>query len=115
MEKPQRGIGHLTVAEAAPILEAEFRRRLGNSEYEKLYRSLDLQLSEMTTEQETQLYGVIAMIGNAGNDRTLLFLSIIWLAKKEARDSLVREPLEITRQKTVRQLLLEARRAVQDQ
>ncbi len=106
-------ISNLTIAQAGPVLEAEFRRRFGDQEYEKLYRSLDLQMSELTSDQETQIYRVIAMIGRAGNDKTIIFLSIVWLAKKKVSDLLAKQMLEAIHQKLVKQLFLEARRSMQ--
>ena len=101
----------LTVAQAAPVLEQEFRQRLGHAEFERLYRTLELQAEEQTTDEEGQIFGVITLLGKT-NDQTNLFLSIIWLAKKAMRDSLAQEMLEITRQKTIQQLLQESQKAV---
>jgi hypothetical protein len=101
----------LTVAQAGPVLEQEFRQQFGGLEFEKLYRTLALQAEELTIDEEGQVLGVIALIGKA-HDQTNLFLAIVWLAKKEAHDPLVQKMLEITRQKTIQQLLQEARKAV---
>lgn len=102
----------LTIAQAGPVLEQEFRQRFGN-EFDKLYRTLALQAEEHTTNEEEQVLGIIALIGKT-NDQTNLFLALMWLAKKEAHDSLAREMLKITRQKSVQQLVQEARKAVRD-
>jgi|SRR6266700_2442358 len=103
----------LTVAQAGPMLEKEFRQRFGNEAFDKLYRTLTLLAEEQTTTEETQVLGMLAMVGKT-QDQINLFLSIIWLARKEARDPLIREMLEITRQKTILQLLQETRKAVQE-
>lgn len=102
----------LTVAQAGPVLELEFRQRLGDAEFEKLYRTLTLQASEQTTNEEDQLMGVITLLGKT-KDQTNIFLSIIWLAQKKVHDPLVEQMLTIAREKTIQQLLQEARQAVQ--
>ncbi len=80
----------LTVAQAGPMLEKEFRQRFGNEAFDKLYRTLTLLAEEQTTTEETQVLGMLAMVGKT-QDQINLFLSIIWLARKEARDPLIRE------------------------
>ncbi len=100
----------LTVAQAGPVLEREFRQRFGDKEFEKLYRTLLLQAEEQTTEEEAQVLAILALLGGT-NDQTNLFLSIVWLANKEGRDPLAQEMLEIVRQKTIQQLLQEVQKA----
>jgi hypothetical protein len=104
---------HLTVAQTAPLLEQEFRTRLGDAEFEKLYRTLELHVEEQTTDEEGQVIGIITLVALSTN-KTNLFLSLVWLAKKEVRDPYVQEMLGIVRQKTLSQLLQEARKAVHD-
>jgi hypothetical protein len=93
---------HLTVAQAGPVLEQELRKRFGDAEFEKLYQTLDSQTAELADDEEAQLLIVRVLIERT-KDQTNLFLSIVWLAKKEGRDPLVREMLEITRHKTLLQ------------
>jgi hypothetical protein len=103
----------LTIAQAGPVLEQQCRQRFGGTEFEKLYRTLALQAEEQTADEEAQVLGILSLIGKT-TDQTNLFLSIIWLAKKEGRDPQVREMLEIARKTTIQQLLHKARQAVQE-
>jgi len=103
----------LTIAQAGPVLEQQFRQRYGDQEYERLYRTIDLVASEHSTDQEQQVLGIICLIGKTA-EQTILFLALVWLSKKEMSDPVVQEELEIIRRKTVAQLLREARIAVQE-
>jgi hypothetical protein len=102
----------LTIAQAGPVLEREFRQRYGDQEYEGLYRTIDLVAQEHSTDQEQQVLGIIALIGTT-SETANFFLGIIWLAKKQMSDPTAQEELEILRRRTVAQVLRDARKAVQ--
>jgi hypothetical protein len=100
----------LTVAQAGPILERELRTQIGD-EYDRLYRTIALQTGELTTNEEDQILGIIGLIGTT-QDQTNLFLALTWLSKKEMRGQQAQTMLEEVRNKTVRQVLQQARQAV---
>lgn len=104
-------IEHLKVAEVGDVLEQEFIRRYGENEYQRLYRTIDLQFQENTTSQEDQIIGVITLIGKSTN-QTNIFLSLLWLSKKQITDPIAQEMLSEIRQKTTAEVLLQARKAI---
>ena len=110
---PQYLNPQLTIARAGVVLEREFRQRLGDEIYERLYRTIDLVAQEHSTDQEQQVLGIVILIGKA-TESTYLFLALVWLAKKQMSDQTAQEMLEILRRRTVAQVLRDARRAVQE-
>jgi hypothetical protein len=102
----------LTIAQAGPVLEREFRQRYGDQEYEGLYRTIDLVAQEHSTDQEQQVLGIICLIGKT-TETANFFLALVWLARKEMSDPIAQEMLEVLRRRTVAQVLRDARRAVQ--
>jgi len=62
----------LTVERAGPVLEQEFRLRFGDEEYERLYRTISLNLQEHSTDQEQQVLGIITLIGKTTERITAL-------------------------------------------
>ena len=103
----------LTIAQAGPALEQEFRQCFGDEEYERLYRTVDLVAEEQSIDQEQQVLGIIILIGKTAK-RGHLLLGLIWLAKKQMSDPTAQEMLEILRHRTVAQVLRDARKAVQE-
>jgi hypothetical protein len=69
------------------------------------------QTTELTTNEEDQIIGIIGLIGTT-QDQTNLFLALTWLSKKEMRGQRARAMLEEARNKTVRQVLQQARQEV---
>ena len=104
----------LTITQAGPVLEQEFLQRFGQQEYERLYRTLDLQMQEHLTAQDDQVLGVLALIGRTV-DRTTLFLALIWLSKKEMSDPPGWAMLRELRGRRVGHLLEQARQSVDHQ
>ncbi len=103
----------LTIERAGRVLEREFRQRFGE-EYERMYRTIDLLAEEHSTDQEQQVLGIIIFIGSETTTQINLFLALVWLSKKEMSDLTAREMLDILRRRTVAQILLDTRKAVQE-
>lgn len=106
----------MTVVQAGLVLEREFRVRFG-AEYDRLYRTLALQIGENSQDAEGQVLAMATIIGQSllaqPPDRTILYLALVWLSKKQSRDSLAAWMLEELRQRPIGEFLTDARRAIQ--
>lgn len=106
----------MAVAQAGPVLEQEFRLRFGD-EYERLYRTLALQIEENTRDAEDQVLAMATIIGQSlltqPPDRTILYLALVWLSKKQSHDPLAAWMLEELQQRPIGEFLTDARRAIQ--
>jgi hypothetical protein len=106
----------MTVEQAGPVLEREFRIRFG-AEYDRLSRTLALQIEENTRDAEDQVLAMATIIGQSllaqPPDRTILYLALVWLSKKQSRDPLAAWMLEELRQRPIGEFLTDARQAIQ--
>ena len=101
-----------TVSEAAALFEQALHRAFG-PEAERIYRTLEFRLAELTTTDDSQVISALTFLGQVGEDPLLRALGLLWLAKKSVRDPQMQLFLESVRSYPAGQLVADTRAAIQ--